>query len=113
MIVQIWSENTAVQIYFKNSLFSVSVPISEEKKTNPRKPYLNISARLVASSCSISGGVHNLVSCHVLSALNLPACRDTSESLRSLKITKFASVIFMLGLVRSGYTRSSIEIIII
>jgi hypothetical protein len=38
----VWSENTAVQIYFKNDLISVWVPNSEERKSNPRKPYLRM-----------------------------------------------------------------------
>jgi hypothetical protein len=85
-------------------LFSVWVSNSEERKTNLRKPYMNISARLVASSCSISGGAHDLVSCHILSALNLSTHRDTFESLRYPQLVKFVSVLFTLGLVWSGYT---------
>jgi hypothetical protein len=56
----IWSENTAVQIYFKNDLISVWVPNSEERRLNPRKPYLRVLARIVKSlysggSASVSG----------------------------------------------------------
>jgi hypothetical protein len=35
-------KSTADQIYFKNILFSVWVPNSEERRLNPRKPYLRI-----------------------------------------------------------------------
>jgi hypothetical protein len=56
----VWSENTAVQIYFKNILFSVWVPNSEERKVNPRKPYLRMLVKIVESlysrgSASVSG----------------------------------------------------------
>jgi hypothetical protein len=37
-----WPENTAVQIYFKIILFSIWVPNSEERKSNPRKSYMRI-----------------------------------------------------------------------
>jgi hypothetical protein len=54
------SENTIIQIYFKNILFSVWVPNSEERKSNLRKPYLGVLVRIAESlysggSASLSG----------------------------------------------------------
>jgi hypothetical protein len=59
-LINIWSENTAVQIYLKIDLFSVWVPIYEERKVNPKKPYLGVLVRIVESlyfggSASVSG----------------------------------------------------------
>jgi hypothetical protein len=45
----VWSENIVVQIHFKNILFSVWVPNSEERKLNPRKPYLRVLVRIAKS----------------------------------------------------------------
>jgi hypothetical protein len=44
-----WSENTAIQIYFKTVLFSVRVLNSEERKSNPKKPYLRVLVRITES----------------------------------------------------------------
>jgi hypothetical protein len=42
-------KNTAIQIYFKNILFSVWVPNSEERRLNLRKPYLRVLVRITES----------------------------------------------------------------
>jgi hypothetical protein len=45
-----WSKNTVIQIYFKKTvLFSVWVPISGERKLNPRKPYLGVLVMIAES----------------------------------------------------------------
>jgi hypothetical protein len=46
---QDWSENTAIQFILKIFLFSVWVPIFEERKTNPRNPYLKMLVRIAES----------------------------------------------------------------
>jgi hypothetical protein len=51
----VWSENTAVQIYFKTFYFSVWIPNSKEMKSNPRKPYLRVLARIAKSLYSGGG----------------------------------------------------------
>jgi hypothetical protein len=51
----VWSKNTAVQIYFKNILFSVWVPNSEERKSNPGKSYLRVLMRIAKSLYSGGG----------------------------------------------------------
>jgi hypothetical protein len=67
MTVQVWSlirfgqKIPQFRFILKIFLFSVWVPNSEERKTNPRKLYLNISARLVVSDCLTSDGAHDLV----------------------------------------------------
>jgi hypothetical protein len=54
-------KNTAFQVYFKKTvLFSVWIPISEEGKSNLRKPYLRVLVRIAKSlysggSASVSG----------------------------------------------------------
>jgi NAD(P)H-hydrate repair Nnr-like enzyme with NAD(P)H-hydrate dehydratase domain len=45
----VWLENIAVHFYLKINLFSIWVPISEERKSNPRKPYLGVLARIAES----------------------------------------------------------------
>jgi hypothetical protein len=53
-------KNIADWIYFKNILFSVWVPNSEERKLNPKKSYLRVLVRIAKSlysggSASVSG----------------------------------------------------------
>jgi hypothetical protein len=62
----VWSENAAVQIYFKNILFSIWVPISEERKANSRNSYLRILVRIAESfysggSAPVSGSASTYV----------------------------------------------------
>jgi hypothetical protein len=89
MTIQIWSlinfDQKIPQFRFilKTSLFSVCVPNYEERKVNLRKPYLNISARLVASSCSISDGAHDLISRLILSVLVCRLIKIILENLGS------------------------------
>jgi hypothetical protein len=64
---QVWSENTAVQIYLKIILFSIWIPNSEERKVNPRKPYLGV---LVTSDHPIPDGAHDFISRLILSVLD-------------------------------------------
>jgi hypothetical protein len=45
----VWLENTAVQFYLKTFLFTVWVPNSEERKSNPRKPYQRVLVRITES----------------------------------------------------------------
>jgi hypothetical protein len=43
-------KSTAIQIYFlKTVLFSVWIPNSKERKSNPRKPYLGVLVRIAES----------------------------------------------------------------
>jgi hypothetical protein len=57
ILVSNWSlvKSTADQIYFKNILFSVWVPNYEERRLNPKKPYLRVLARIAESL--YSGGI--------------------------------------------------------
>jgi hypothetical protein len=63
--------------------FSVWVPNSEERKSNLRKPYLNISARLVASVHSVSDGAYDFVSHLILSVLD---CRSVKIFLKTYEV---------------------------
>jgi hypothetical protein len=56
--------------YFKIFLFSIWVPISEERK-NKSQDFVpeNNSIRSVASNCLVSGDAHDLVSRLILSVL--------------------------------------------
>jgi hypothetical protein len=61
MTVQVWSE-TIIQVIFENILFLVWVPISEERKVNPKNPYLRVLVRIAESlysggSMPVSGSV--------------------------------------------------------
>jgi hypothetical protein len=47
---QFWSENTAIQIYFKKQFyFQFEFLILKKKKSSPRKPYLGVLARIAES----------------------------------------------------------------
>jgi hypothetical protein len=49
-LINFGQKNTAIQIYFKNILFfSVWVPNSEERKSNPRKSYLGVLVTITES----------------------------------------------------------------
>jgi hypothetical protein len=65
---QFWSENTTIQIYFKKTvLFSIWVPSSEERKSNP-VPENNL-IRSVASNCLVSSDAHDLINRLILIVL--------------------------------------------
>jgi hypothetical protein len=73
MADQIWclnsvrSEKNLNSIYFENSSFSIWVPNSEERKSNPKNPYMGVLVRIVESlysggSTPVSGSASNSAS---------------------------------------------------
>jgi hypothetical protein len=76
-----WSENTAIQIYFKNGFIFGLVPISEERKLNPRKPYLGVLVRIAESL--YSGGrtpASGSVSAYVGSGMTSYSARESEST---------------------------------
>jgi hypothetical protein len=63
----VWSEKNLNSIYFENSSFSIWVPNSEERKSNPKNPYMGVLVRIVESlysggSTPVSGSASNSAS---------------------------------------------------
>jgi hypothetical protein len=79
---QIWSENTAVQIYFKNSfIFNLGSYFWRKKSKSQETVPENNSMRSVASNCLVSGDAHDLVNCLILSVL---VCRLVKKNFKNL-----------------------------
>jgi hypothetical protein len=83
MTVQIWSlikfgqKLPQFRFILKVFLFSVWVSNSEERKANPKKPYLGV---LVVSNHSVSGETHDFVSRLILSVLDCRLVKTFSKT---------------------------------
>jgi hypothetical protein len=80
-------KNTADQIYFKNIIFSVWVPNSEERKLNLRKPYLGALVRITESL--YSGGrtpVSGSVSAYVWSGVTSYSASGSESTISPILI---------------------------
>jgi hypothetical protein len=79
---QIWSKNTTVQLYFKNSfIFGLGSYFWRKKSKSQEIIPENNSIRLVASNCLVSGDAHDLVCRLILSAL---VCRLVKINFKNL-----------------------------
>jgi hypothetical protein len=79
---QFWSENIAVQIYFKNSfIFGLDSYFWRKKSKSQELIHENNSIRSVASNCLVSGNAHDPISCLILSVL---ICRLVKINFKNL-----------------------------